>query len=276
MTALMPPRIETYLSVLVLLLAIVASAAGLLHPALYRDSRVMLPQSFGQDLVTLVFGAPLLAAGIALNARGSLRGRLAWLGALGYVLYTYATYAFGARWNELFLVYVALFGLSLFTFAAGLARTDATAVRARFAPGAPRRSVAVFLIAVAAAVGLMWLSENVTAIASGEPPRSAVEAEIPTNFIHVADLGVVLPAAALAGTLLLRSAPFGFVLAGVLLVKIATLGLAVVAMGVFMQRQGIPVPPVQFVVFGGLTAVAIGLGGLFLRARSPGVRAART
>lgn len=266
----MPPRFETYLSSVILLLALIASVIGLLRPTLYRDSAMMLPQLFGQDLVTLLFGAPLLAVGIALNARGSLRGRLVWLGALGYMLYTYATYAFGARWNELFLAYVTLFGLSLFTFASGLAQTDAASVRARSGPGTPRRSVGVFLVAVAVLVGLMWLSENVTAIASGKPPRSVTEAEIPTNFIHAIDLGVVLPAAALAGVLLLRGAPLGFLLAGLLLVKIATLGLAVVAMGLFVQRSGIDVPPVQLILFGGLTAVALGLAALFLRALSSG------
>ena len=42
------------------------------------------------------------------HASGSLRARILWLGALGLLVYVYGMYALGVRWNELFLVYVAL------------------------------------------------------------------------------------------------------------------------------------------------------------------------
>ncbi|MFC6873748.1 hypothetical protein [Halobellus marinus] len=58
MTASQPPRRLTrpYLaaSALTLLLAVVATSVGLFVPEFYRDAEVLLPQLYGQDLLTLV------------------------------------------------------------------------------------------------------------------------------------------------------------------------------------------------------------------------------
>jgi hypothetical protein len=46
-------------------------------------------------------------------------------------------YAFHVRFNPLFLVYVALLGLSLYALIGGLATTDFQAVKARFTEKRP-------------------------------------------------------------------------------------------------------------------------------------------
>ena len=46
-------------------------------------------------------------------ARGSLRARLAVIGVFGYLLYQYAEYAMALAYGPLFLLYVAIFALSL-------------------------------------------------------------------------------------------------------------------------------------------------------------------
>ncbi|HKJ93303.1 MAG TPA: hypothetical protein VJ957_09045, partial [Longimicrobiales bacterium] len=120
----MSRKLELAFSAVILVLAGGASLAGLLVPGLYRDPAVLRPQLYGQDVVTLFVGLPLLLAGMAGLARSSLRRRVLWLGALGYLIYTYATYAFGAVWNPLFLAYAALLGLSTYTFVLGLLATS--------------------------------------------------------------------------------------------------------------------------------------------------------
>jgi hypothetical protein len=247
-------------------LAAIAATIGLVRPALYRDAPIIVPQLLGQDLVTLVAGIPLLLVGAIFETRAPIRARLVWLGALGYLLYTYGTYALGARWNELFLVYVALFGLSLYAFILGITATDAVEVRASFAQRTPKRTIAFFLIGTAAVFALLWLSENVRALLAGSIPQTLVDAEQPTNIIHVFDLAVVLPALALAGVWLLRDQPWGYVLAGVLLVKAATLGLAVTAMGLFVIRTGMPAPLLPIFVF--LTVASSALCWIYLRSCS--------
>ena len=92
---------------------------------LVASPAVLLPQNLGTDVVTLFVGIPLLAVTAVATRRGSLRARLLWLGALGYLAYDYGMYALGVRWNPLFLLYAALFGLSLYALITGLVGTDA-------------------------------------------------------------------------------------------------------------------------------------------------------
>jgi hypothetical protein len=260
---------ELVLSALILVLAAAAAVTGLAVPSIYRDAASVVPQALGQDAVTLFFAVPLLAVATVAMRRGSLRGRLLWLGALGYMVYAYGTYALWAHWNPLFLVYVALFGLSLYAVGLGLVRTDAAGLRAAFVTRRPARPVARFLFITAFLVSALWLSEEVMALVRGEVPPTIVQMEADTNIVHVFDLGVVMPAFVIAAVLLLRDRPWGYVLAGLLLVKAATIGLAVLAMMWFMARAGFDVAVPYAVFFVALTASAVGYTWQLLGALGP-------
>lgn len=261
----MSKRMELGLSWAILVLATGASLTGLVVPGIYRDPAVLLPQLYGQDLVTLAVGVPLLAVGMLGVARRWVTGRVVWLGALGYLFYANATYAFGTRWNPLFLVYTALLGLSAYALALGLVGTPVEAVAARLRERMPRRTVAWLLMSTAGIFGALWLAEELVALASLNPPRSVVAMEIPTQFIHVMDLALVLPAVAAAAWLLLAGRAWGYVLAAVLLTKVFTLGAAVVAMGWFSARAGFPAAPSMMTLFVAVTAFAGALLGWSLR-----------
>ncbi|HEV2751721.1 MAG TPA: hypothetical protein VGV12_14460 [Gemmatimonadales bacterium] len=171
------------------------------------------------------------------------------------MVYAYGMYALAVRWNRLFLVYVALFGLSLFAFIFGLVRTDAVGIRAELSPRAPVRTVAAYLSSIAALVAVLWLAEEVPAVLGGVVPPSVGQFETPTNIVHVFDLAVVLPAMLIAAVQLLKDRPWGYVLAGVLLVKAATIGLWVVTMIWFSARQGYGAPAAYTGFFVLLTVV---------------------
>ena len=87
-------------------------------------------QAIAQDVVTLLVGIPLLLAGAVLSRKGSLRGRLLLAGTVGYFLYTYASFVFGAAYNVLFLLYVALFSLGLIAFIESLLAISISTSRA--------------------------------------------------------------------------------------------------------------------------------------------------
>jgi hypothetical protein len=257
---------ELWLSALIAVLAVPATLTGLLTPGIYRDPAALLPQNLGTDVVTLVFAIPLLVLTSVATGRGSLRGRLLWLGALGYFVYAYGMYALGVRWNPLFLVYVALFGLSLYALIGGLVATDAERIRADLAGRASVHAVAAYLIGVAVMVAAMWLAEEVRAVLSATVPPTVVQFETPTNIVHVFDLGVALPALVVAAVMLLRGRAWGYVLAGVFLVKATTIGLWVAVMIWFSERAGISTPPTYTLFFLVLTAVGAFLTWRFLAA----------
>jgi hypothetical protein len=260
----MKPRGELWLSALIVVLAIPVHLIGLVAPEIYRDPAVVLPQNLGTDLVTLCIGIPLLAAGAIAMRRGSLRGRLLWLGALGYLVYAYGMYALGVHWNPLFLAYLALFGLSFFTLTTGLVGTEAALLREAAKQRAPVRSVASYLILIAVMVASLWLAEEVGALLRGTVPPSVVQFEAPTNIVHVFDLGIVLPAFVLAAVMLLRGRAWGYVLAGMLLVKASTVGLWVAVMIWFSARQGFGTPPAYAALFVVLTVAGVALSWVFL------------
>ena len=121
-------------------------------PAVYIIGIRSVPQLKPRpnDLVTLVLGLPLLAISFWLTLRDSLRGRLLLTGTLGFILYTYISMCFGAAYNRLFLVYVALFGLSLYAFILSMMSFDLKTLPAHFSAKLPRRWIAGLLFFAAA------------------------------------------------------------------------------------------------------------------------------
>ena len=138
---------------------------------LYRfDTVNSSSQEVGQDIVTLIIGLPLLLTGIVLSRKGSLRGRLLLTGALGYFLYTYASMSFLTAFNSLFLVYVALFSLSLFGFILALAGLKPDEVLSHVSDRFPRRTIATYFIVLAAFLALAWLGLVFPPMLKGTPP----------------------------------------------------------------------------------------------------------
>lgn len=211
-------------------------------------------QMQANDLVTLVLGLPLLAVSFRLARRGSLRGRLVLAGTLGFILYTYITMCFGAAYNALFLVYVALFSLSLFAFVLVMMSFDLPTLPAHFSEQLPRRWIAGLLFFVGAFLALAWLGRIAATFAPGAVP--ALD-NVTSMFIQAMDLGIVVPLCILSAILLLRRRPWGYLLASVAMLKFLTLGSAVSLMGLNMARVGVPTSPVESVIFPAMALAGI-------------------
>ncbi|PCR88971.1 hypothetical protein [Natrinema ejinorense] len=258
------PRPYVHASLLTVVLTGVATTVGLFVPGFYRDAPVLLPQVYGQDLLTLFVALPVFAVALYYAARGSLRGYVVWLGVDGYLLYTYASYAFMTAFNELYLVYTTLLWLTLATFVGGTVRLDAAGVK-RAAGDLSVRPYVGFQVLLAVLVAFLWLAEVLPAIAAGTTPPSVAEAALPTSVIYSLDLGIIVPAFLLSAYWLRKRRAWGYAFTAVLLVKAATLGLAVLAMAAFQLRDGQFVPVPVLAVFGVLTLSSLVLLGRFLR-----------
>lgn len=257
-------RAQTVASGSTVVLAAVASAAGLFVPHFYRDPDVLVVQAYGQDLLTLAVAVPALAVTLAYARRGSLSAYVVWLGVTGYLLYTYTSYAFMATFNPLYLVYTTLLWLTLYTFVSGLARLDADRLATAVGDQSVKPYVA-FEVLLAVLVGALWLSEVVPATLADTVPPSAADAGLPVNVVHSLDLGVVLPAYLLTAVLLWRRDPWGYAFTAVLLAKGVALGGAILAMVATMTLAGQTVPLPQVVIFGAITVAALVLLARLLR-----------
>lgn len=259
------PRTATMLTVLVLLLVPVATLVGLFVPGFYRDTAWMIPQAQGQDLITLVVAEPLLLGFLLASWRGHFSARLMWMGALSYLLYTYAMYSYTAYFNALFLVYVALFSATVFALLDLMLHLNIASVRAAIRPTAPVRAiraVAVFLGLVGVLFLVAWLGQIVPAILRGTVPDAIVLAKTPTSAVHVQDLGFVIPLLFVAAVWLWQRRVWGFVLGATLLVLADIMLIALLAMEVYSARAGIAGALDMFPVFAVLTVASIGFTAL--------------
>jgi hypothetical protein len=182
-------------------LGLVGSVIALADRRIYAGlTPAFLPQALAQDIANLAI-APLLAVTAVLAGRGAPRARALWLGVIAFTLYNQVIYAFSVPFGPLFLLWVAVLGLSLFALVLGLRD-----VGRQGGSVAPRlaRPTAVFLLAVAGVFALLWLSEDVPALLRGSTPQSLRDLAIPTNPVHVLDYAVVVPAAIVTGVRLLR------------------------------------------------------------------------
>lgn len=228
----------------------------------YWDTVSMVAQMQANDLVTLVLGLPLLAISFWMARRGSLRGRLMLAGTLGFILYTYITMCFGAHYNALFLVYVALFSLSLFAFVLVLMSIDIPTLPAHFSDKLPRGWIAGLLFFAAAFLSLAWLGRIAATFAPGAIP--ALE-NTTSMFIQAMDLGLIVPVCLVSGILLLRRHAWGYLLASVGLTKFLTLGIAVSLMGLNMARVGVPVSVVELVIFPAMALAGVVMTAILLK-----------
>jgi hypothetical protein len=220
----------------------------------------------GSDLFILLVGVPLLVCWTLLYRRGSLRGGLLLTGTLAYFLYNAASMTFGYAYNGLFLVYVAQLTASLFAFVLAFTSFDLATLPAHFTARLPRRGIASFLFAVGASLLLVWGGlDLLPALLQGKAPALTGHTTLPT---HALDMGVIAPVAVLAGVLLLRRAPLGYLLAATFLVISSVLGAGVLALSAAQVLAGVLTPgeTVVFVVpFVILTGVGLWLAVVLFR-----------
>lgn len=257
------PRQYVVASSATIALTVIATLIGLFVPGFYRDAPVLLPQVYGQDVLTLVAAVPAFAISLYFATRGSLRAYVVWLGVAGYLLYTYASYAFMTAFNELYLVYTTLLWLTLFTFVGGLIRLDAAKLKRCIGETSVRPYIGFHLL-LSILIGSLWLSEILPAVLAGTIPQSITEAGLPTSVIFSFDLGIIIPAFLLTAYWLWRGNPWGYAFTAVLLVKVTTLGGAVLAMAAYMIQAGHGVPLPQIIIFGLLTLISVLLMVRFL------------
>jgi hypothetical protein len=254
-----PSNAVVWLSMLIAVLAVLAAGVGLFwqdsgSPFAFTTLRGETVQMYGQglyrydtlrdgagfkgaDLFILVVGVPLLILFTLLYLRGDLRGGLLLTGTLAYFLYNSASMTFGYAYNNLFLVYLAQFSASLFAFVLAFTSFDLQALPGRFSDRLPRRGIAGFLFAVGISLILVWgVLSILPALLAGKAPALTGHTTLPT---HALDMGIIAPVAILAGLLLLRRAPLGYLLAVTLLVVSSVLGAGVLALSAAQLLAGV-------------------------------------
>lgn len=235
---------------------------------IYRYDTVFAGAGFrGTDAVTLLVGLPLLILSFLRYRCGSLRGGIVLTGALSFFLYNGASMTFAAAFNPLFLAYTLLFSTSLFAFILAITAVDLQTLPERFSARLPRGGIGIFLIIGGLAPLFLWLSEIIGPLLTGQAPANL--GPYTTMFTHAFDIGLISPAAILAGVCLLRRSPLGYLLAAPILILCTLIGLVMIAQTIFQTNAGIHFPTgvligmiVSWILLG---LFAIGFTASFLR-----------
>ena len=178
----------------------------------------------GWSVVTLGVALPLLMVGLLTARRGSVRGRIAWAGALAYLLYTFLELAVSPPFTPVYLICVAAFACALIALVAVVASVEVGALPRLFTQ-APRRATAIYALAFAAVVAFAVLRRT----ARGQVAWPQGDAVI-TQVVQSLDLGLLVPVCVATGVTLLLRRPLGYLLGGAFLVFAFCMGAALTAM----------------------------------------------
>lgn len=255
------------LVVLIVILALIAVGSGFFWPNLggpyaFTNLRGQTVQIYGQglyrydtlftgaanrgnDLITFVLALPLLLYTLMRYGQGSLRGGLLLLGTLVYFLYLYGSYALGVAFNPLFLVYIALFSATLFAFILLFRAIDRQFLADHLVATLPRRGIAIFMLISGLATLVIWLQPLVNALVQNKP--SPVLGTYTTTITDVLDLGIITPATFIAGSLIWRRNPTGYLIAFSLLVLEIMLTPMIAAQTVSQLLAGITFTPAEII-----------------------------
>lgn len=208
------------------------------------DTFFKTPILRGTDALTLFVCVPLLVIALVIYRRGTLRGKLFLTGILSFFLYNSVSVVTGVAYNDLFLLYIVYFSASLFAFILSMQSIDLKALSASASPKLPRKGIAILLFVAAAALLFAWLGDILTPLITGSLPKIA---SYTTEVTYAVDLGIIAPVCIIAGTMLLRRNDAGYLLAPILLIMLAIVGLMVSLQTFFQLSAGIALTPGELI-----------------------------
>lgn len=254
-----------WLSIIAVLLAIAGNIISLFVPSIYASlTPVFFPQAIAQDIANLALVSPAWLILATLALRGSVRAYLLWLGVLTFTVYNYMIYTFSVPFGPLFLLWVAVLGLSLYALIGGISVVDHKVVASLFESQRATTLVAWFLLITVVLFGFLWLSEDIPALLSGNTPQSVSDMALPTNPVHILDLGFFLPAGIITGIMLLKQKPLAYTLAPAFIVFLILTGIPILITPIVQSARGETAAWGVVAPIGTLTVLLLGLLGWLL------------
>ncbi len=195
-------------------LVLVAAVPTFFVDEILNGTPVMNGSARGTALTMFALALPVLLFGMVRSTRGAARGRAALIGALAYLTYNATLLVYATPFNELFLAYIALYGLAIWSLVSSL--LDPLPLQAGDSK-LPARGIAAFILTVVALNAIGWLGFVIPDLGQ-DPPGFLSGTGLTTNPIYVQDLAIWLPAQAAVAVMLWRRLPAGIFLAGAALV----------------------------------------------------------
>jgi hypothetical protein len=258
------PVLWMWLSFITAVLVSIASISGILNSNIYsQETANWALQGRGQDMGNLI-ALPILLISTYFLKRKSLVAYFIWLGTMMYYIYAFIIYCFALHFNSLFLVYIAILGLSAYTLIGGIITSESYILSKSIPFNAKTKISAISIIIIGTLFMFLWLSSVIPAALSGSAPKDLIETGLWVNPVHVIDLSFVLPGMMITGILFLRKSKYGYLFTFPWLMFSALMGSSIIATMIMMMNQGsqntlIPLVMVSIIVIWSLTSLFVSL-----------------
>ncbi|MBI9050929.1 MAG: hypothetical protein JEZ00_16020 [Anaerolineaceae bacterium] len=221
-----------WMTILIGLLSTATAVFSLFNPALSYPTQDIKLAFFPSDIAMLIVGFPLLLICIILLLRSNFAGLLCWPGALFFIMYSYALYLFGIPFGPLFLVYLLIVSLSIFTLIGVVTSIEPQSVKSHFHENVPIKFAAGVLIGLAVMILMREIGLIVSALSTG---REVSQVEM---SLWITDFVFGSPPLIIVGVLLWTRRAFGFVAAPGLLLQYGMLSIGLIPVLIYQAIAG--------------------------------------
>lgn len=218
-------RLTAIMSLIISVLALYAALRGIVDQNLYKEvflagtlAEPLIGGSIAQDIITVPLALIMGLLSVLFLRKPCLKCLIGIIGLATYTFYAYGLYTMQGQYTSIYLVYLAIFSLSIYSIIFGLISFRQDEVSAYSVPKKALIAAGFFLGLILVVLVPVWLLMITRDIANLTPAN--------TYAVFVLDLGIVFPALGITLIYLWRKSPFALVLAGVTLIKAFTVCLS--------------------------------------------------
>jgi hypothetical protein len=233
-------KVILWITLILVVLLGITSLNGLLTPEFYKNETLNWRiQAIGQDVINLSLIVPVLIVSAIFSKRGNKTAPFIWAGAIQYLLYTFLIYCFDVHFNNMFLIYCLILGITFYAFNYFM-YLEIRKPPINITVNTPViRGTAIYFLILPFIFYLLWLAEIIPAIIHSIIPASVSESGLFTNPVHVIDLSVFLPGIFVTGILLYKRKILGYILAPIILTFFILMDLTIAYLIFAMNANGI-------------------------------------
>ncbi|WP_105616424.1 hypothetical protein [Vallitalea okinawensis] len=243
-------KIPYIITTIIIMLSVVASVGGLLLSSLYNDNEFVKIVWKSNDLLTLILVIPIMILVLVMYKRSKHLAQIIWMGTLGYMIYNYIFYLYGASFNYFFLIYVFLFTFSTYALILMLLKTNADEFMSWFSEKVPAKRISIFMFSFAVVLGGMWIGISVSYVITNVVPMTITQTGHPTSVVFATDLSFLISGMVVSGILLWKKNIWGYIFSSIVLFKATTYGLVLIVMTIIMYvKTGLKDPILPLYIF---------------------------
>jgi len=239
-----------------LVLTSIASLVSLLTSDFYiKDSAIIALKSHYLDLINISFVVPLGIVMFALVMKKKYWAKLFILGIMAYLAFMFGFNSLSLFFNELFLVYIAIFSLNVFGIILGYKDVQQSGNYLKNTIKMKISSTFLMLFAITAYTA--WLIEVITSTINGSIPESISGMNLPISVVHVFDMAFALPMIVIGAILLFKGKTSGLIISSIMVAFVFLICISVFGMELALQYNNMPIDEGKLYSFYVLTPLSI-------------------